>query len=481
MNLKAISVNVGRALLVSALFMFLSVIVSIIDGMDSAFGPLLISALVTLIVGAFPFIFVKEAQAISLKDGFLTVVLAWMLSFIFGMLPYVLWGGEFSIVNALFESVSGFTTSGGTILTDVEALPRSLLFWRSSTHFIGGLGVVVFLLLVIPESSPFRLRLTNIEMSSLSKEGYRFRSSKKVYVIMAVYVGMNIAATLSLWAAGMSFFDAINHAFSLIATGGFSTHNASIAHFDSNVINLICTLFMLLAATHFGILFSAVVSRSIKPFNNGIIKFFYTTFLIVTVLITVFLKYEGSTRSWGQTLVDAAFQTASFITTTGFCSTDTSGWPIFAVALLLYCGFQCGCSGSTTGGLKSDRVIILFKAMGLQIRRYLYPNSVSNIKVGNHHVKDEDVMSVFQFTVLFCSCLVIMVLLLMSIGVNTMDAFSGSLASLSNLGLAFGSISSTYSAQPMMAKLIYIGGMVLGRVEIYPVLIVISMIFSRKK
>ena len=173
MNVKAISLNVGKALLVSALFMFMSIIVSVIDGRDSAFGPLMISFIITLIVGAFPFIFIKKAQTLSLNDGFLTIVLSWLLSFIFGMLPYVLWGGEFTLINAWFESVSGYTTTGSTILNDIEALPRSLLFWRSSTHYIGGLGVVVFLLLVMPDASPYRMKLTNMELSSLSKEGYR--------------------------------------------------------------------------------------------------------------------------------------------------------------------------------------------------------------------------------------------------------------------------------------------------------------------
>ena len=146
MNIKGISVNVGKALLVSALFMFISIIVSIIEGYDSAFAPLLISFIITLLVGAFPFIFVRNTDSLSLNDGFLTIFLSWMLSFIFGMLPYVLWGGEFTLINAWFESVSGYTTTGATILTDIEALPKSLLFWRSSTHYIGGLGVIVFLL-----------------------------------------------------------------------------------------------------------------------------------------------------------------------------------------------------------------------------------------------------------------------------------------------------------------------------------------------
>ena len=167
MNIKGISVNVGKALLVSALFMFISIIVSIIEGYDSAFAPLLISFIITLLVGAFPFIFVRNTDSLSLNDGFLTIFLSWMLSFIFGMLPYVLWGGEFTLVNAWFESVSGYTTTGSTILNDIEALPKSLLFWRSSTHYIGGLGVVVFLLLVMPSASPYRVKLTNMELSSL--------------------------------------------------------------------------------------------------------------------------------------------------------------------------------------------------------------------------------------------------------------------------------------------------------------------------
>ena len=172
----------------------------------------------------------RKTQALSLNDGFLTIVLSWVLSFIFGMLPYVLYGGEFTLINAWFESVSGYTTTGSTILTDVEALPKSLLFWRSSTHFIGGLGVVVFLLLVMPSASPYRLKLTNMELSSLSKEGYRYRSSKTIYIITMVYVVLAAVIFLTLWAAGMSSFDALNHAFSIAATGGFSTRNLSIGY-----------------------------------------------------------------------------------------------------------------------------------------------------------------------------------------------------------------------------------------------------------
>ena len=248
MNVKVISRNVGLALLVSALFMFLSMLVSLADGRDSAFGPLAISFIITFIFGAFPFIFVRQTSAISQQDGFLIMVLSWLLSFIFGMLPYVLWGGEFSLVNAWFESVSGYTTTGSTILTDVEALPRSLLFWRSSTHYIGGFGVVVFLLLVLPNASPFRLRLANIELSSLSRVGYRYRSMRIVYIITAVYVGITLLTMVSLMIAGMNLFDAVNHAFSIVATGGFSTKNLSLAEYGSTAINIVAIVFMVISS-----------------------------------------------------------------------------------------------------------------------------------------------------------------------------------------------------------------------------------------
>lgn len=248
MNVKAISTNIGKALLINALFMFISVMISIYNGFDSAFTPLLISFLVTAITGCFPFIFVRKGIETSIKSGYLTIIISWMLSFIFGMLPYVLWGGEFTLINAWFESVSGYTTTGSTILTDIEALPKSLLFWRSSTHFIGGLGVIVFLLMILPDSSPFKLRLTHLELSSLSKEGYRYKAGKTARIMLSVYIGLMIAETLCLLAAGMTPFDAVNHAMSTVATGGFSTRNASIMHYDSTAIDLIITVFMALSA-----------------------------------------------------------------------------------------------------------------------------------------------------------------------------------------------------------------------------------------
>lgn len=483
MDVKVISKNVGHALLISALFMFLSLIVSILNGKDSAMGPLAISFIITFIVGIFPFIFVRKSSAISLKDGFMTIVLAWLLSFIFGMLPYVLWGGEFTLVNAWFESVSGYTTTGSTILNNVEDLPKSLLFWRSSTHFIGGLGVVVFLLLIIPDASPFRMRLTNIELSSLSREGYRFRSIKTVHVIAFVYVGLALTETLLLMLAGMSFFDAVNHSFSTVATGGFSTKNASIAYYDSPLIDIIVMVFMILSSIHFGLLFGVFATRSLKPFRHPVIKFFLGTILVLTVIITISLKVSGTYENWGNALLDSAFQVSTFITTTGFGTADNAEWPMFVNVLLLYGAFQCGCSGSTTGGVKSDRMYIVFKTISRQIKQILHPSSVMQIRAGNTFIKDDAAFSAILYIVFYVIIIFISFALLILAGVSPSEAISGTVSSLGNAGPALDSLSTmgNYSAQPAMAKLIYSVDMILGRLEIYPVFIVLSFIFRRAK
>ena len=483
MDIKVISKNVGLALLISSLFMFLSLMVSVADGRDSAMGPLAISFIITFIVGVFPFIFVRKSASISLQDGFMIIVLSWLLSFIFGMLPYVLWGGEFTLVNAWFESVSGYTTTGSTILTDVEGLPRSLMFWRSSTHFIGGLGVVVFLLLVIPDASPFRMRLTNMELSSLSREGYRFRSIKTVHVIAFVYVGLAVLETLLLMLAGMSFFDAVNHSFSTVATGGFSTKNSSVAYFDSPAIDIIILVFMLLSSMHFGLLFGVFATRSLKPFRHPVIKFFLSTFAVLTLLVTISLKVSGTYDGWGRARLDSSFQVGSFLSTSGFATADNAGWPIFANILLLYAAFQCGCSGSTTGGVKSDRMYIAFKSIGRQIKQNLHPSSIMQIRVGNHFLKDNAVFSAILYIVLYTVVLIISIVLLVLCGVDAHEAVSGALSSFGNAGPALDSISTmgNYSAQPAMAKVIYSIDMILGRLEIYPVFIVISLIFRRAK
>ena len=483
MNVKAISRYVGIALLVSALFMFLSILVSVANGNDSALAALLISFTLTFTAGIFPFIFVRKTSAITLKDGYMVIVLSWILSFIFGMLPYALWGGPFTVTNAWFESVSGFTTTGATILDNIEALPDSLLFWRSSTHFIGGLGVVVFLLLVIPSSSPIRLRLTNMELSSLSKDSYNVRANKVVIIFAYVYLGICAVAFLSYLAAGMSPIDAVNHAFSVCATGGFSSKNLSIAAFDSRLIEGLTMLFMYVATLHFGLIYMAFATRSLKPLNNPILKFYTGNLILFTVLLALILKPGGFEQTWGEAFWHSAFQVLCIGSSTGFAIVDNAEWPLAAGVLTLFIGIIGGMAGSTAAGLKSDRMLMLIKSIGRQVRLSLHPSEVSGIKIGRNFVRDEDLMPQLLYVSLFTLMLAISVFLSLLFGVNTHSAFSASVSTLTNVGPALEELGTmgSYNSVPDAAKFLYTMNMFFGRIEIYPVLAVISMLFSRKK
>jgi len=483
MNFKAISRNVGSALLVSALFMLFSIIVSIANGNDSALAALIISFLITFTVGSFPFIFVRKTSAITLKDGYVIIVLSWLLSFVFGMLPYALWGGPFTVMNAWFESVSGFTTCGATILEDIEALPNSLLFWRSSTHFIGGLGIVVFLLLIIPDSSPIRMRLTQMELSSLSRDAYNSRTNKTVFIFAYVYLALVVLSFIAYVLAGMTPFDAINHAFSVSATGGFSTKNLSIGAYDSRLIEVITMVFMYLSSLHFGLIFLSVVNRSFRPLNNPILKFYTLSVLVFILFESLILRTQGLVDSTAEALRIGSFQTLSIITTTGFAIADNAEWPLIANILFMFMAVMCACAGSTSGGVKSDRVYVLFKAIGRQVRQILHPSTVDQVRMGKTRLRDEMVYPHILYIAMYCLILALSVLLTLAVGVEPHSAFSGSVSSLGTIGPAIEDLGTygSYNGVPEMGKFIFTVDMFLGRIEIYPVLAVIAMLFSRKK
>lgn len=479
MNVKVISRNVGAALLVSALFMFLSILVSVANGNDSALAALLISFTITLTVGGFPFIFVRKTSKISMTDGYVIIVLAWLLSFIFGMLPYALWGGPFTVINAWFESVSGFTTTGATILDNVEGLPNSLLFWRSSTHFIGGLGVVVFLLLLIPSASQMKLRLSSLEISSLTRSTYRTMSNKTVYIFTYVYLGLLAAAFLCYRIAGMSSFEAVCHAMSVAATGGFSTRNLSIASFHSLPITLITMVFMVMSSMNFGIIFLALVRRSWKPLNNEVLKFYLGGLAAGSMLVAITLKLKGVEQTWGDALLNGAFHIISYASTTGFAIADNSGWPVLASALLIFFGIRCGMAGSTTGGLKSDRVVILYKQIGYYLKYAMHPASIHEVRVEDRVIKQEDVAPHILYVALFMTVLFLSFLFCLTFGADNQNALIGTISCLSNVGPSVGTFDN-YNIETSAAKFIYAFDMFLGRVEIYPIFAVVSMIFAKK-
>ncbi len=482
MNLKVISRNVGVALLVCSLFMLLSVFVSIAEGNDSGLAPLLISFTLTFIFGAFPLIFVRRTDRISLTDGYLIIFLSWLLSFVFGALPYVLWGGPFTWANAWFESVSGLTTTGATILEDIEVLPKSLLFWRSATHFIGGLGVVVFLLLIIPNSSPVRLRLTNMELSSLSRDDYSSRANKTVFIFASVFVGIWALAFVSYLLAGMPLFDAITHAFSVCATGGFSPRNLSIGYFDSELIDILTIVFMLLSSIHFGIIYMVVVGRSLRPLKNPVLRFYLAALAVAAIITSVALKLDGTVDSWGRSFLNGTFQIVSYASTSGFAICDNSAWGPLPCFMLMMVSLVCGCAGSTTGGIKSDRVLVLLKAVRMQIQKTLSPSSLFEVRMGRRVLHDEEIYPHVLYIALYFLLIGFSVVSCMILGDPHNHALTGAVSMLSNVGPSIGDIGSlgNYNMEPPHIKFIFSLEMFLGRVEIFPLLAVIAAIFKRK-
>ena len=477
MNISVVARNIGIALLFNAVFMFLSAVVSVIFDFDSAFSPLLLSGVITFTTGLFPLIFVRKHEEIHIKEGFTIIVLAWILSCLFGMLPYVLWGGEFTLINAWFESVSGYTTTGGTILQDIEALPKSLLFWRSSTHFIGGIGVVVFMLLILPMVSTFKMRLSKLEMTSLSKENYRFRTKEAIRVISSVFVGLTIFSAAAYMLAGMDWFDAINHAFSTAATGGFSTRNASIGAFDSFPVELVSVVFMLVGGMHFGLIYATVAERSFKLFTSPVTKYYLATVGVATVLVSVDLFINGNGGGFWNTIWDSLFNVSSFISTTGFAIADTSCWPSLSILILVFLSIQCACSGSTSGGLKSDRVLIFWKSFKVQLRKQMHPSAVIPVRVGSTVVESSLVSAVNLYIVVYFLLMFIGAALLCFMGVDYLDAFSASISNLGNVGPGFGNVGSldNFSQIPAMGKFILALQMLFGRLEIYSLIIMCSI------
>ena len=482
MNWGVISRNVGIALICCASFMFLSALVAMLDGFDSSFSPLLLSAILTMMVGLFPLIFVHRHRDINTREGLAILLIAWFMSCIFSMLPFVLWGGEFSLVNAWFESASGITTTGATILQDIEALPKGLLFWRSSTHYIGGLGVVVFIMMILPSFGTVRFKMSKMDVDDISKNHYQYKSNKFVRVVVTVYIGITICSFGSLLLAGMPLFDAANHALSVTATGGFSIKNASIAAYDSPLIEWILIFFMIVASLHFGLIYSSFATRSFKVLRNPVTQFYLGTILGVALLVTANLVTSGTIPNVAEALRHSFFTVVSTISTTGFGSTDTNVWPVFSVLLLIYVGIQCGCSGSTTSGLRSDRVYLTLKAAWAQIVKMAYPTAVVQVKSEGQAIDREMLSSVSLYVLLYLILTLIMAIVYAAFGLDMITSVSASVSMMSNVGPCFGTFGSSmssFAAAPEAVKVLMGFQMIIGRLGIYSILLVFVLYRKR--
>jgi trk system potassium uptake protein TrkH len=458
---------VALAILINSVFMLISALISAFNS-ESSFIPLLYSALITVLFGVFPLIFVPPTQEISNKEGLLIVVLSWFLSFLAGTLPYVLYGGPFTFTNAWFESVSGYTTTGSSILAEIEVLPLGLLFWRASTHWIGGIGIIIFVLAVLPFIGLAEVVLFRSELSNMVRENFRKRAGTAIRILAGVYIGLTLAETILLYVFGMSLFDAVTHSFATIATGGFSTKNSSIAWFKSPAIEWIITIFMFLSGIHFALLFT-VVSGNLREFWRSSVVRFYSLAMVGGILLTAYSLKVNGIAEWTTAFRLAALNLVSVGTSTGFASADTAVWPGLPQLLIIYFMLQGACAGSTTGGMKSDRVLLLIKSFGQQLRRLMYPNAVIQVYMDKSSVRDDIVANAVQFIGFYLFIVFSGTLLEVLTGLTLVEAFSGTVATLGGVGPGLGSIGSmgNFSAVSAIGKWIFSILMIIGRLEIF--------------
>lgn len=462
---------VGFVLLFNALFMLVSAGLSAYY-QDSSFFPLLYGGVISALFGVFPLVFVPSTTSISNKEGLFIVVASWLLSCLAGLMPYILWGGEFTLTNAWFESVSGFTTTGSTILTDVESVPRGLLFWRASTHWIGGCGIIIFVLSVLPSMGRAGMVLYRTEMSGVAMDNFTYQTRKALQVLLVVYVGLTAAETICLMVCGMDLFDAVTHAFSTIATGGFSTRNLSIAAYHSVSIEVVIMIFMVLSGIHFGLLFSVISRDKTHLFRSTVVRYYLAALLIGTLITTLDI-HKTAYASWADALRYASFQLISLGTSTGFATADSSVWPPLAVMLLIFFTLQCACAGSTSGGIKVDRLVFFWKAMGKRFKSIEHPRAVISPKVDHVPISDDVLETNLLYIVLYIAIVFVSSMLISSLGVDALTSFSGSAATMGNVGPGFGMVGSmgNFAELPNAAKWILSANMLLGRLEIFGLVI----------
>lgn len=469
MRIHVVIRYIGMVLQFIAAFMLLSAVVSLLNDHDSAFYPLLLSSFLTALLGLFPLIFVEKAGDIKIKEGYAIVVGSWLVACIVGMFPYLIWGGEFTGINAWFESVSGFTTTGSSILNDIEFLPRGMLFWRSASAWIGGVGVVMFALVILPSMGRSRHMLSNVEISTIAKDNFHYRSRVIIRILTMVYVGLTVITTISLKFAGMNWFDAVTQAMSACATCGFSTKNLSVGFWDSPIIELILIIAMTLSAIHFGILYATMTGRRNNIFRSEVVRTFIGMMAIIAVVISFSLLADGIYDTWGEALRHSAFQVVSVTTTSGFATADTNTWTPLAVMLLIFLSVVCGCAGSTSGGMKVDRMLIAAKVIRNRMKVQLHPNAVMRLKVDGA-VQDDGVLSlVMTFIVAYIMATLLGTIIYTMFGLDIITSLTASIACLSNVGPGFGEVGSmsNFADLPALLKFNSTVLMLVGRLEIF--------------
>ncbi len=450
---------------------------------DNAATPFLIAFLVTLITGLFMWLPVYNVrQDLRTRDGFLITVLFWTVLGLFGSVPLILSAmPQLSIVDAVFEAVSGLTTTGATVITGIDSLPPSILYYRQQLQWFGGMGIIVLAVAILPMLGIGGMQLYRAETPGPVKDSKLTpRITETAKALWYIYLSLTILCALGFWLAGMSPFDAIGHSFSTVAIGGFSTHDASIGYFDNAIIEAIAIFFMVISAVNFALHFAAWRQKSLRQYWHDPEFKFYIGILVVTTLFTTVVLLLNNTYEGTEALRKAVFEVVSIATTTGYATADFALWPTLLPFLLFIAAFAGGCAGSTGGGMKVIRILIILKQGHREVKRLMHPNAVIPIKVGNSAISDRVVEAVWGFFSVYLIVFVVMLMALLATGLDQVTAWTAVGATLNNLGPGLGGVASNYGGINDTAKWILCFSMLLGRLEVFTLLVLFTPIFWRR-
>ena len=495
LNYKIIFHFLGLLLLFNGGFMLLSALVSLIYK-DGVTFQIFLAGIITLLVGVVSMVFTRRhKKEINKREGYIVVSFGWVIMSLSGTLPYVLTESIPSFTNAFFETMSGYTTTGASILNDIEAVPKGILFWRSLTHWIGGMGIIVLAIAILPLLGIGGMQLFAAEAPGPSADKLHPRITDTAKRLWLIYFGYTAAETLLLSVAGMSFFDAINHSLCTLSTGGFSTKNASIAYWNGQpLIQYIIILFMFLAGTNFVLSYFAFKGRIQKVIHDEEFKLYFKFIAIFTIIAAVIIYFRADISKssivhpmvWGEAesaFRHGLFQVLSVITTTGFVTADYTLWTPFLVVLFFGLMFLGGSAGSTSGGVKVVRHLILIKNSFLEFKRTLHPNAIIPVRYNNKAINRFIVFNVLAFFILYMLSFIIGALVFSMFEINFKSAIGLAASTLGNVGPALGDFGpvNNYAALPPLAQWWACFLMLIGRLELFTVLILFTPFFWRNR
>ena len=451
---------------------------------DGAMPPFVIAFGVVLFLGLIFWIPVRSRRdELKLRHGFIVVASFWTVLTLSGSLPFIL-GTEphMTFTDAVFESMSGLTTTGATAIAGIDSLPQSLLFYRQELQWLGGMGIIVLAVAVLPMLGVGGMQLYRAETPGPMKDNKLTpRITETAKALWYIYLGLTIACAVGYFLAGMSVFDAIAHSFSTVAIGGFSTHDLSIGYFESAAIEAVAVVFMLLAGINFSLHFLAFRSLGLRPyFQDSEFKAYLTILAVTAIITTIYLYHTGTFEGFGSSLHHGIFQAVSIGTTAGFTTAEYHNWPGFLPVMLLLVSFIGGCAGSTGGGLKVIRVLLLIKQGMREIIRLIHPNAEIPVKVGGKTLPFRVIDAVWGFFSLYVICFCFMSLIMVATGLDLITSFSAVAACMNNLGPGLGDVGANYTSVSATGKWVLCFAMLLGRLEIFTLLVLLTPAFWRR-